>query len=74
MANSCEGFWPAGTVGRVYSHHRSEADYSAAARLVRDSPPGARSVEVELLEDFYCLSAGETFRTPRRLFRPGEQP
>lgn len=69
----CPGDWPTGTVGRVLTQHRSDGDYSARARLLRDSPANGRSVRVELLEDFYCCEAGEEIRVPRRLFVPDAQ-
>ena len=62
--------WKKGTVGRVYSHHRSEGHYNARARLNHDSQPDQEIIRVELLEDFYCLSEGDEIETQRYLFRP----
>jgi hypothetical protein len=70
MLNAESTMWPKGTVGQVLTHHPSDHGYSSRARLTHDSPPDQESVEVELLEDFYCLSAGDVFETQRYLFVP----
>lgn len=62
--------YPADTLGRVFTHHKSDGQYSSLARLTHDSPPDQKTVQVELLEDFYCCEAGEVIETPRHLFRP----
>lgn len=62
--------WRAGTTGRVHTPHRSDGDYSSAARLTHSSPPDQELVRVELIEDFYCCEAGEIIETQRYLFRP----
>lgn len=62
--------WRKGTVGRVRTPHKSDGNYSAAARVAKECPPDAEDVEVELLEDFYCLEAGEMITTQRHLFTP----
>lgn len=67
-----ESLWPEGTVGRVYSPHKSEGDINAKARLCHDSPPDQESVTVELLEDFYCCESGDEIEMQRYLFRPNE--
>lgn len=62
--------WPCGTRGQIHSHHRTDAGYSSAAVLMHDSPPDQEEIRVELLEDFYCCEAGESFLTQRYLFQP----
>lgn len=61
--------WKKGTAGRVYTPHKSDGNYSAAAKIVHDSPPDQELVKVKLLEDFYCCSAGDVIETQRYLFR-----
>lgn len=62
--------WKQGTIGRLRTHHRSDGDYSARAELTHNSPPDQETITVKLLEDFYCLSAGDETETQRYLFRP----
>ncbi len=67
---SKDDFWPASTTGQVRTPHPSDGDYSSKAKLTHDSPPDQETVRVELLEDFYCCSAGDVIETQRYLFRP----
>ena len=63
-------FWPAGTLGLIHTPHRGDSQEPARAKVFRDCPPDAEDVEIELLDDFYCLSEGDRTTAQRYLFEP----
>jgi hypothetical protein len=64
--------WPAGLEGHVLTHHLSDEGEKSLAVLVDASPAAdwEKPIKVRLLEDFYCLEAGDEFETHRFLFVP----
>jgi hypothetical protein len=67
--SSCSRWKPPkpGEVGRVLSHHKGEEfKYAARAKVIWAN---RRQMKVELLEDYYCLSAGDTMRAATRMWQ-----